>query len=915
MTAVLRSTRWFALMLLAATLATAGFGVWITLRYGGTQLSQQVDDLGQAGAAVIAAALCGLAAWRHRGRTRVAWSLVGVSALSWATGESVWSYYQLRLGQPVPFPSVADAGFLGAVPFAVLGVLLFPAAPAQAASRLGALLDGLIIAGSLLVVSWATVLGTVYRGGSGSLLSQAIGLAYPTGDVIIATIALLLVRRAPRDGRGPLLLLAAGLLANLVADSSFALLTTANAYGPVQASDTGWVAGYLLIGLAALRSWQGPIEAAAQVDRVDARWRMLLPYVPVGAAALATSLSDLVTGSLDPFLFWNVMAVTLLVVIRQYIMLTDNVSLSRQLKAQADVLREREEHFRSLVQNSSDLLTLADRDGIIRFQSASVERILAYPPGELVNQPLLDLVHPDDRAALAARLDDALKASALPTSLDCRIRHKLGTWSPCEVTITNLLHLPSVQAVVLNIRDVTERKVLEEKLTHQAYHDTLTNLANRTAFRNHLEQAVSSSRPEGGISVLFLDLDEFKSVNDSLGHEAGDQLLAAVGARLERLVQPIDIVARLGGDEFAVLLQHLKDDETAARVAERILRHFRPAFLLQQKELFIRVSIGIASLTAAGESADELLRNADVALYMAKARGKARYERYEPTLRAAALDRMELDVDLQHAMQHHEFLLHYQPAVTLESSNILFLEALVRWNHPKRGLLLPRDFIALAEENGLMVELGRWILRQACREGRRWQLRYPARDPLLVSVNMTRRQLQDPRLIADVTEATAAAGLDPHTLVLELSESALLDNEAILARLQQLSQRGVKLALDNFGTGYSSLASLRDLPIDLLKLDHSFVARMSTSEADAAVVRAVITLGNTLGLMTVADGIERAEQFAALNAMGCRAGQGYFMSRPLPADEMDAMLAKTVDAAHGRQLLPAWRLGADERSA
>ena len=243
MTAVLRSTRWFALMLLAATLATAGFGVWITLRYGGTQLSQQVDDLGQAGAAVIAAALCGLAAWRHRGRTRVAWSLVGVSALSWATGESVWSYYQLRLGQPVPFPSVADAGFLGAVPFAVLGVLLFPAAPAQAASRLGALLDGLIIAGSLLVVSWATVLGTVYRGGSGSLLSQAIGLAYPIGDVIIATIALLLVRRAPRDGRGPLLLLAAGLLANLVADSSFALLTTANAYGPVQASDTGCLSG------------------------------------------------------------------------------------------------------------------------------------------------------------------------------------------------------------------------------------------------------------------------------------------------------------------------------------------------------------------------------------------------------------------------------------------------------------------------------------------------------------------------------------------------------------------------------------------------------------------------------------------------------------------------------------------------
>ena len=910
MTAPPRPTRWFALMLLAATLATAAFGVWITVRTGGKVLTEQVDDLGQALAAFLAAVACGLAAWRHRGRTRAAWSLVGASALSWAAGECVWSYYQLLLGRQVPFPSIADAGFLGAVPFAVAGVLLFPAAPTHAVSRLGTVLDGFIIAGSLLIVSWASVLGTVYRGGSGGVLSQAIGLAYPLGDVIVATIILMLVRRVPRSSRGPLWLLAAGLLANLLSDSGFAYLTTANLYGSSQTIDTGWVAGYLLVALAALRSWQLRTQTSVPGERVAGHWRMLLPYFPVGAAAVATCASDLITGSLDPFLFWNLMAVTLLVVVRQFIMLTENMSLSQQLKAQADVLREREEHFRSLVQNSTDLLTLADRDGIIRFQSASVERILAYAPGELVNQPLLDLVHPDDRATVASRLDDALKASALPTSLDCRIRHKLGAWSPCEVTITNLLHLPSVQALVLNIRDVTERKVLEERLTHQAFHDPLTNLANRTAFRNHLDASLGPSHPETGISVLFLDLDDFKAVNDSLGHEAGDQLLAAVAARLEPLVQPADIVARLGGDEFAILLQHLKDDETAARVADRILRHFRPAFLLQQKELFVRVSIGIASLTSDGESADELLRNADVALYMAKARGKARYERYEPTLRAAALERMELDADLQHAMQHREFLLHYQPAVTLESSNVLFLEALVRWNHPKRGLLLPKDFIPLAEENGLIVEMGRWILRQACREGRRWQLRYPARDPLLVSVNLTRRQLQDPRLIMDVTEAAAIAGLDPHTLVLELSESAVLDNQAMLARLQELSQRGVKLALDNFGTGYSSLASLRDLPIDMLKLDHSFVGRMSTSEADAAVVRAVITLGNTLGLITVADGIERPEQFAALNAMGCRAGQGYFMARPLPADEMDAMLAKTVDAAHGRQLLPAWRLGA-----
>jgi len=406
------------------------FGAWITLRWGGVSLTEGIDDIGEAAVAFLAAGVCGLAAWRHRGRIRVAWILIGVSAFLWAAGETVWSFYEVGLRQQVPYPSLADAGYLGAMPFAVAGILLFAAANRRTISRLAGVLDGAVIAGSLLVVSWGTILGTVYRAGSDSLTSQLIGLAYPVSDVIVLTMVLLLVGRVHRSAQLPLSLLAAGLLANLLADSGFAYLTTVNTYGPAQPIDTGWVAGYMLIALAALRAAQVPVARSTASDVLARRWRQFLPYIPVAAAAAVTVGSNLVTGSIDPLLFWGLMVVALFVVMRQFIMLTDNMALNRKLESQAAELREREEHLRSLVEHSSDVVTVTDREGIIRFQSTSAERIFAYAPAELVGHRLLDLVHPADRRALQDRLDEVLKASAHPTSVDCRLRHKLGRLVP-----------------------------------------------------------------------------------------------------------------------------------------------------------------------------------------------------------------------------------------------------------------------------------------------------------------------------------------------------------------------------------------------------------------------------------------------------------------------------------------------------
>ena len=884
------------------------FAAWLLFNWGGISTTQRVDDIGEFLIAFVAAGACVFTAARHRGRTRAAWALMGLSAGAWGVGEVAWSYYELVEGQQVPFPSFADFGYLTAVPFAIAAVLFFPSAPSRAVSLARTILDGLLIAGSLLIVSWSTVLGAVYRSSSDGLLATLIGLAYPAGDLVIGTMVVILAVRAPRAARLPLYLLAAGLVANLLSDSGFAYLTATNMYGAGNVIDAGWVAGYLLVAIAALRAASTPALTAAK-DGPPGRLGLLLPYVPVAAAALVAAIEEALSGAVDPVVFWSLLAVIVLVVLRQFLTLSDNLALNRQLEANAAQLAKGQEHFRSLVQNSSDVITLIGRDGVIRYQSASVERILGYSETELIGEPFGDLVHPDDRTQMLRKIDEAVNIVGPPIAAECRLRRADDSYCPAEVTITNLLELPAVSGLVLNTRDVSERKALEDKLTHQAFHDSLTNLPNRAAFRIHLDHALQGSA-DGRIAVLFLDLDDFKAVNDTLGHDTGDQLLAAVGARIASTLRPGDTVARLGGDEFAVLLKNMEDEQIAARVAERITRQLAPPFAIGGNEISMQASIGIAGLVSGQEAAEELIRNADVAMYIAKSKGKARYIEYEASLASAAMDRMELERDMQVALDEKQFLLHYQPVVMLESGAVHSVEALVRWNHPRRGLLYPADFIRVAEQSGLIIELGRWVLQQAARDGRRWQVRYPSTPAMLVSVNLSGRQVR-PEVIKEVVDAVDAAGLDPQSLILELTESVLMaDVEPVARTLQELRSQGFRLALDDFGTGYSSLGHLRDFPVDILKMDGSFVAGIGSGLADGAILRAIIGLANSLGLMTIGEGIERQEQLAALNAMGCQAGQGFYLSKPLDFEGMDALLATCIQSGSGRQLPPTWRMTA-----
>jgi diguanylate cyclase (GGDEF)-like protein/PAS domain S-box-containing protein len=444
---------------------------------------------------------------------------------------------------------------------------------------------------------------------------------------------------------------------------------------------------------------------------------------------------------------------------------------------------------------------------------------------------------------------------------------------------------------VWSFRDVTERKRLEQALEHQAFHDSLTNLANQPLFRDRVDHAVArAARYGSSLAVLFVDLDNFKTVNDSLGHTAGDDLLIAVAERLRGCLRATDTAARLGGDEFAILLEDLASPENATGSADRLLEVLRQPFMVAGNETVVGASIGIA-FGVPGASSGELLRNADIAMYTAKRHGKDRFEIFEPAMHVVAVERLEIEADLRRALERGELTLQYQPIVALDTGRISGVEALVRWWHPKRGLLSPDLFIPVAEETGLIRELGRQVLAEACTQARRWQVEYPSDPPLTVSVNLSPRQLQCERLISHVTDALEMSGLPASSLVLEITEGAMMhDTDATIRKLEALKALGVRLAVDDFGTGYSSLSYLQRFPIDILKVDQAFVAAIDSDDDKAALVRAIVSLAKAMQLQAVAEGIETRTQADMLTRLGCDLAQGYYFARPMDGEALEDLL-------------------------
>jgi diguanylate cyclase (GGDEF)-like protein/PAS domain S-box-containing protein len=573
--------------------------------------------------------------------------------------------------------------------------------------------------------------------------------------------------------------------------------------------------------------------------------------------------------------------------------------MSREKEVAHEQLEAREKRFRSLVQNSSDVIVVISPDNTMGYVSPSAKRVFGYDPDQGQEMNFLDLIHPDDLPDIKRFVMEVAQQPGVMQLVECRLRHADGSWRHVETVGNNMLDDPDMRGFVLNTRDVTERKALEDQLAHRAFHDSLTNLANRALFTDRVDHALArTARRQEPLAALFLDLDGFKSINDTLGHAAGDEMLITVAARLQQCARDGDTVARLGGDEFAILLEDIRDESATARVAERVLAALSRPMRVRGKEVVIGASIGISVSGEGVDTVDELLRNADIAMYMAKGAGKGRYEIFEPSMHLEVVRRLELEADLKRAVDESQFILHYQPIVELDTQRIVGVEALVRWQHPDRGLVPPGDFIPVAEETGLIVPIGAWVLREACAQIRAWQDAYPSRPPLHMSVNLSARQLQNPDIVTDVANAIQAAGIDPGTLTLEITETALvIDTEHTIMRLEQLKALGVRLAIDDFGTGYSSLSYLQRFPVDVLKIDRSFIDSLERG-ANPALVRAIVELGHSLELETVAEGIEHDEQLTQFKALQCQNGQGYLFARPAANDEIAALFAqRSLDAA------------------
>jgi diguanylate cyclase (GGDEF)-like protein/PAS domain S-box-containing protein len=644
---------------------------------------------------------------------------------------------------------------------------------------------------------------------------------------------------------------------------------------------TGW--GPVMVGAFAFVALENLSRYGSRSWKVTALWSL----VGIGAGQAA------IWGGLAPSFLSVSKAQTLGVMgifVLLFVIRMAGATMAQKEDAESS-LRESEERFRSLVQNSSDTTLVIGLERKIAYASPASHALLGLAPEDVVGKVSTDFVHPDDRERVEVQLAARLQEQRVTDPIQFRMRHANGGWRHVEAVVKDLRDRRAVNGYVANVRDITERKEAEALLAHQALHDPLTGLPNRTLILDRAEQMLARSRREHQpVAALFIDLDNFKDINDTLGHEVGDKILQAVADRFSRVLRANDTVGRLGGDEFVVLAEGVSLAAGPELVAERLNDVLREPFRIRGYEgapLTISASIGIA----AGDrpSAQELLREADIALYRAKAAGKNCWALFVPEMESEVLDRLELQMDLRSALANGEFFLLYQPVFELDSLNACGVEALLRWMHPTRGVVGPDQFIPMLEETGMIVEVGRWVLDTASDQVAAW---HRLGHHLNVSVNVSVRQLESESFFDHVRHALSASGLDPSSLVLEITETAIMrDSEATVRRLRDLKGLGVLLAIDDFGTGYSSLAYLRRFPFDALKIDRSFISSMAESAESSALIHTLVELGRALGLETLAEGIEERSQLERLRREDCERGQGFLFSRPVEPQAIEAFLS------------------------
>ena len=872
------------------------------------------DDVTQAGAPVIASLCCAYAGRRSEGRISWAWRFLAAACASWAVGDLAWTTYEILLRRDTPFPSLSDAGYLGMLPLMLIGlILLAPSDRALLGARTA--LDGLSVVVAAASIVWIVALRGIYAASDTTYLEKAIGGAYPLGDLVIFFgMFVTLHRQRSPQATVVLATFSAGLALFMLSDIGFAYASLNDTYVNGGAVDFGWPFGFLLMGYAATLhvAWR-PNYRLDETLRTSVAWQQAMPLCLIALMFVELELSYR-SGQADLPLVVMTGAVLAAVVLRQALVLRDNAALNAELANAGELLearvRDRTQELRRalderlvadaardrltfILEATSDFVATADMSGRLLYLNRSAREFLGYTADQDVSDRRLVDWYP--RSATIT-----IESEGLPTAL------KEGVWSgETPIVSASGQEVPSSQVIVVHqdtagrpqfisaiARDISQRKELEDQLRHQAFHDPLTGLANRSRFTDRLEHALQrAERSAGTVAVLFMDVDQFKSINDSFGHSAGDRVLTGVAGRISSCLRRADTAARFGGDEFAVLLESPLEPGEANSVALRIIETLRPPFGIDGREISARVSIGVNVCTTA-TSADDALREADVAMYVAKTNGRNRVEIYDESMHVSVAERLELLGDLQLAVERGDFVVQYQPTIELKSGRVSGFEALVRWEHPKRGIIAPLQFIPLAEESGMIIPVGRLVLREACAQTVLWNRQRADGKPLIIAVNVSGRQLQQEGFVEDVASVLSETGLDPAWLVLEVTESVMMINvDSMVSVLNDLKALGLRLAIDDFGTGYSSLSYLERFPFDILKIDKSFVDAIDDPDREKDLTSAIVRIAKMLRLEIVAEGVERSEQLDRLLTLECDVGQGYLFDRPLSVEQVNDLLA------------------------
>jgi len=872
-------------------LAGASVGLiamWLIVGGAGQSLQSAVTGFAAPLVDLIAAVLVAKAARSPTSpRIRIAWSLIAVGMLVYAAGDGIWAWVSI-VQNADPFPSLADVGYVAFYPIVAGGLLLFPAPNRARREGVRLAIDSAIVVVGGGMVVWHSLFLPALAAAEPDAISSALLLGYPIGDlVLLFAVATIALSRPAGIAPRALVALVGGLGLMFIADVGYGELTLLNV-PEAHWVDVIYLASSLAVALAGYlqaHALELPSEAATR----PSRWQVALPYV--GLAAGFGVLLAATEGSAGPSvgaLVLGAVALTVLVLIRLEITNRENAELLVD-RAQ----RTTEARYRRLEGRASDAVLLVDPEGVIAYASQSVERVLGLDGPAVIGRPVMKLAHATDADRLRQLVVDSAEGRSVEP-LEWSVWASDGMWRQVETIGANLLDDPTIGKIVLTTRDVRERKALAQQLAQSALHDLLTQLPNRALFVNRIGQALEHARrtPQP-TSILKLDLDGFTRLNDSLGHRVGDLILQEVAHRMTGSIRAADTVARISADEFAVLLDGRATAIDAVEAAERIRTALREPITLGGRTFELTAGIGVATAEPADQAIDAIIltRNAHVALSLARAQGHDQVVVFVPSMQVTLDATVELESDLRQAVVGHQFVLQYQPIFDLATRQLVGAEALIRWDHPLRGRLAPDLFIPLAEESGLIGDIGTWVLRTACVEVARWARRAPNQVPY-VSVNLASAQVADPNLAWTIQAALAQAGAAPGWLTLELLERQLvLDTAEVLERLHAIRALGVQIAIDDFGTGYSSLAYLQQFPIGHIKIDRSFVIPLDDPDQGPGLAAAIVEIGRALGMSTIAEGIETERQLERLRTMGCPLGQGYLLGRPLDAEAMLELVA------------------------